>query len=327
MKKRKSHKRNQTYRFLPLLRVYGQIIIGLMLCLLIMFGLTFFPTMGNGGRLLLFLGWLPFFAFGCYLFGRHSGQVRLTDEAIVLHRFGRTTQIAYQDVTSVQTHDWWLPPNMVFSSASKRLRFSTLLEQRPLFYHFLRYRIPALRAHAVCSFPWRLQPPKRYVIGEVSAVVILLAGLGFAIRWSVLYAVRNPVGNDAIWILMIVLAALIVALPFGLVLAHTGRAWRFSAEPDTLTLSSAWNTTQAWPIQTIRQIAITPRIILLDTAPQVTQTDYVIRMTLVDESHVTLDLAQISKWGLSLETFFYRLHDLYGNRPIHFVVLGQSVHI
>ncbi|MGB1249768.1 MAG: hypothetical protein ACPG8W_03980 [Candidatus Promineifilaceae bacterium] len=327
LKKTTSHNVKHSYKFLPLLRLYGVIIICLMLLLLVAFVIIIFPTMETDERLMFFLGWLPFFVFGGYLFWRHSGEVHLTKDAIVLHRFGHTAQMAYQDVIDIKTHDWWLPSNFVFSSVNKRLRFSTQLNQLPLLYHFLRYRLPALQAYSVRSFPWRLQPQRRYIFGEGVSALVLLVSSGFGIRWGIERMAHSSTGNNAVWLFVLVVTILIIVTPFGLVWVHSARVWRFSAEIDQISIYSAWNKKTTWPIQTIRRISIAPRHTLASTAPQLTETNYVICITMVDESRVVIDLAQVSKWRMSLETFFYSLHYLYQNQPIQFVVLGQQVFV
>ncbi len=151
------------------MRLPGQILLVLTGCLylLLLFPLVFFSPYEPYARAVpaLILFSLPFPLLGLYWTYRHSGQLILTDEAIILRHWGREQRLPYCDIKTVYFRDWHVPPNLVLKSEHGTLKFSRLVEGYPRLYQSLEHSVEALNKPLepdVISLPWEVSLRRRF---------------------------------------------------------------------------------------------------------------------------------------------------------------------
>lgn len=140
-----------------------------------------------------FLFAFPFFLAGLYFLVRHTGQVVLTEDALIRRRLGQESRIAYQAITDVQLTDSNIPPNLSFiSSEGTVVSFSQEVENFPALYAALSARIPAMQAAERVSFPWTVRLSSSYFWDLALGVVVIFAVVGGIILGNLR---RNPAAN------------------------------------------------------------------------------------------------------------------------------------
>ncbi len=122
---------------------------------------------------------LLLFVLGAYEYLRHTGSVVLTDDAVVLRRFGSEKRLKYEEITGTEERDLHIPPNYTLYGNTTRLKFSRQVEDFAAFYELLHSRTPALGEENV-SLPLTLELAPHFYVKIALAVggfVVILANL------------------------------------------------------------------------------------------------------------------------------------------------------
>ena len=155
---------------------------------------------------------LPFAALGIYWFWRHSGTISLTDNAVVLQRFGSEHHLAYADIIAFSEKDAHLPPNYVLTSQAGNLKFSRETENFYDLYLALRQQIAVLREPDAATFPFNLN----FMPGFIRSVGIWVIVIGFLLGGMLCWLLQSSpnlsediffIGLTAVLFLALLLAA------------------------------------------------------------------------------------------------------------------------
>jgi hypothetical protein len=180
----------RTFQFSSDMRTYGMALLGLMgFAYLLFFSVPVFDffsllTATKNDYLvltILALGLVPFTFLGLYLFYRHSGCVILTQEAIILKRFGKEKQMLYRDVVDIGFTKWHIPDGIILKTESSVLSFSTRIEDYFELWKILQKKVSprTLEADQV-FFPFYLSFAHHFWLSKIlqfGAFIAFLCGI------------------------------------------------------------------------------------------------------------------------------------------------------
>jgi len=182
---------DNVYRIPPLFRKPARFVLGAAIALDL-----FFLVVGLGSRTgialessLVFIGASAplLLLLPLYLLYHNSGEIILTDDAVVVRRWGREKRLRYDDVLSVRERDWNLPPNLVLRGPDVTLGIHTQAERFPQLYELLVERVPVLYRRAAERAPLRLEGARRLRNWLIFGIVVLggfYLGFGLLPIWS-----------------------------------------------------------------------------------------------------------------------------------------------
>ena len=226
----------QVFPFSDTIRPYGPIILGVTLLLYVVLALPIIllaPTERNLSLILLItLICLPFDLLGLYLTVRHIGRVILTDESIILQRWGREQRLPYSEITAFRPRDRHIPPNLIFQSPHTTLKFSRMLENFPQFYAVLEQRIPTLINATLGSItlPWKLQVTRGFWVSHAFFMLLFLL-VGGLISFGVSYDTTKQTFNSSVfWLTLLVGSGLLSAALLGELAPSQPWQLRFSTQ-------------------------------------------------------------------------------------------------
>lgn len=161
------------------------------------------------GPALAFIGFSAPLLLGMplYLLYHNSGEVVLTDDAVVVRRWGREKRLRYDEVVAMRERDRNLPPNLVLQGEGEQVGIHTQVEDFAQIYELLVQRVEVLRRRTATAFPLCLSVTVRSRAWLIAGIVLVLAFyLGAALLpiWSEL-ASESPdfspvlLRNAAIW--------------------------------------------------------------------------------------------------------------------------------
>ncbi len=168
------------FRLSPVFQNLGASLVLVVVLCYIVFILAGLFVQDATTQFLAFLFTFPFAVLGVYWFWRHSGNVILTDDAIIVRHFQFEQRMTYGEVTAFQEKDAHMPPNYVLRSHNRVLKFSRETENFYELYSLLRQRIALLSETGPINLPWVLNfvPGFLQSVGIwVGIIVIVLGGL------------------------------------------------------------------------------------------------------------------------------------------------------
>jgi hypothetical protein len=201
----------QVYRVPPLFRQPALLVLALSIVLDLFFlvaGLLGWSGIALGPALLFIVHSAPLLlGVPLYLLYHNSGEIILTDEAVVVRRWGREKRLRYDEVVAVRERDRNLPPNLVLRGEDVRVGIHTQVEPFAQLYERLVQRVEVMRRRAEAGFPLRLHVTVQGQVWLIVGIVLLVAfylGVGLLPIWSELTGEApnfSPVllRNAAIW--------------------------------------------------------------------------------------------------------------------------------
>lgn len=159
----------------PLFQTGLALVVLSVLLYLILAPLMLFIPRNRADAPWVFLLASPFPLMGLYLMWHHTGRVVLTNDAITLHRLGRTKQICYADVTEVREKDNGMPSGIVIRSLGTTIRISRFINRYPEMYNLLRWQVGVLQRREREESPFEVQVERRFVVRNGILLTIVLA--------------------------------------------------------------------------------------------------------------------------------------------------------
>ncbi|MEW6527711.1 MAG: hypothetical protein AB1444_13730 [Spirochaetota bacterium] len=258
----------RTFHFSSDMRTYGMALLGLMGFAYLLFVsvpvFDFFSllTVNKNDYLvlaILALGLMPFTLLGFYLFYRHSGYVILTQEAIILKRFGKEKQILYRDIVDISFTRWHIPEGIILKTRSSVLSFSTRIGNYPALWKILQKKVSPrpLEADQV-SFPFHLSFAHRFWLSKIlqfGALIAILCGI-------VIILSRDGETNKFNWrmgsfLILLSLGVLIAVIINGLSPKQFVRL-RFTKQDITGYYING--KTKNWPVSNLKRITFTEKL-------------------------------------------------------------------
>lgn len=267
-----------------------------------------------------------------YLLYHNSGQVILTDDAVVVRRWGQEKRLRYDEIVAVRELDRNLPPNLVLRGADLSVGINTQVENFAQIYDLLVQRVDLLRRRAGAGFPLRLQASARSQAWLIAGIVLLLAfylGAGLLPIWCELAGEApdfSPVliRNATIWFAMLSFFFL-PALYIVIVIAIAGSlrgvqpiAYEFTAQRVYYRLPfGPW---RSRPVDQMAAIFLKPREKTVRVSSQggvvsETVTHHEIALWFSDGHTLEISLDRIRQFGFTPNELYARLRRLYPEMP------------
>jgi hypothetical protein len=241
-------------------RTFRRVGLGLLIAIGVMYGVVsalgalegdFGLTLGLGAVA------LPLGALGLYWFVRHSGTVRLTEDAVILERFGQQRRLAYEDVVDVWERDAHIPSNYVLEGRNRTLRFSREIEGFSDLYATLLQRVPPLRNLADVDFPLVLKLSWDYFLDLALGLLVVVALFG-----GLIYLIARNTGLSSADLFFMSLAFLLVLGLFAgaLVPEVRKKPLMMAFERERIQVHPLLGETQAYDARRIRAIRIEEKV-------------------------------------------------------------------
>ncbi|CAG0933343.1 hypothetical protein TFLX_03012 [Thermoflexales bacterium] len=306
----------QVFPFSDTIRPYGPILLGLVLLLhaiLVIPVALLAPTEKNLSLIwLMIVICLPFDLIGLYITVRHMGQVILTDEAIILQRWGREQRLLYNEITDIQPRDRHIPPNLVFHAPSRTLRFSRMLENFPQFYATLEQQIPTIINTMLVpgTLPGKLQVTRSFWSSRAALLVILLAVAGLislALGYDTAQQTLRP---TAFLLTLLIGVGLTIAALIGEL--DPSQPWHLLISSQSIEAFYLLGQKKQWPTEAIEQIQLREEksTTSLDTAHiPIVKRSVVIEFK--EQPPLILAEKRANDFGYAPEQIYTYLHRLY----------------
>ncbi len=159
-----------------------------------------------------FMTLFAFFSLGAYWYVRHNGVLLLTDEMILLRRFGKDKSLEYKEIVKIKERDNHMPPNYTLYSNTSTLKFSRLVENFATFYDILQSKTKALQETDI-SLPLILQLTSDFYL-KITLALISIGAIIANLFWVALRNTEMPLSEIIFGILTVlfVLALFIGAM-------------------------------------------------------------------------------------------------------------------
>ncbi|HNR87893.1 MAG TPA: hypothetical protein PKM65_06100 [Spirochaetota bacterium] len=255
----------------------------------------------------------PIFAFGLYVYRRHTGVIELTDDALTIVRGSSRRSIRLAEITAVRERDRHVPPNMTFLAGSRSFRFSRKVEGFPYLYELLRARVPVMAANGPASLPLILDARRWYRMNLYGAVVLICA------LWLILgvfsFSTRpfdNPIEVASILAACAALMSLMAFFGF-----KPGKQQPVMIAFDTNEISLAFfsGKRRTVPLDAVREIRIyrTSRDIATDYLAA-RNIEYPLGITITDGTRYLVDEMCAKACRTTVERVLFALRDAYAGR-------------
>ncbi len=258
---------------------------------------------------IIFLLTLPFWSLGLYMGIRHSGELILTDDAIILRRFGREQRLAYQEIIGSQELDNNFPPNFTLKAEGRALKFTRQMPKFVEVYAWLCEHVPALKYAGPKGFPVEMYAGKDilfnlgggWLLFGIFALIFLGVGLS------------RP-GNDPSAVIVFCLILFLVG-GGACSLVYWGAPWRLRLQEDSIEVWPLFSSYRRIRLEEITRISY-QQVVVRVRGAQGLRSDVVIEVQ--GGKHLLLMEDHIKGLGQSPESLWRMLIELYRGKGVNF---------
>ncbi len=119
----------------------------------------------------------PLLILGFYLAVRHSGQVVLTEDAVVLQRFGQEQRMIYLEIAGFQSFDGHFPPHFILKAGDGRtMKFSRQMPDFKEFHSALGRPVSFLKGKKSAQLPVEMDSTLAILRNSVVFLLLYLGG-------------------------------------------------------------------------------------------------------------------------------------------------------
>lgn len=252
----------------------------------------------------------PFGIMGFYLMWRHNGEVILTDEALIVRRWGRERSLQYAEIVGVQAKDGHIPPNFTVKGANYSLKFSRFVENFSEIYRSLQARTGSIMypLNDNSGFPQRIHIQRKFILQNglyLLGLCALAVGLTLGVANDREDAMQIYIVFGTFWIIIIIGAIIAATMPL--------QPIAFTLEEDQIIAHYLGGRRRPWLVHNLQSIEMQTQqfTVRKGMVPPVQGVRYPILITFQDGQMIQIAEERAQAFGFTPERLAALLRQLY----------------